>query len=144
MDRTAKIQVCFIAIGLFLIVSSVYVAYSYFLLFAFCSVGVAFVLTGYSLRARLKIYEKSKEQFERRKGSPKSDADVVGIIALIFVFTSLGFGVFSAYVVNVPTLNVLFFVLLAIGLLVGLVSSAFRSAERKKQKNERYNQGTNF
>ncbi len=133
MDRIAQIQIGFIVLGLFLIVFSVYVAYSYFLLFAFCSVGVAFVLTGYSLRARMKIYEKSKEQFERRKGSPKTDADIVGIIALIFIFTSLGIGLFSAYVVNVPALNVLFFVLLAIGLLVGLISSALRSAERKKQ-----------
>lgn len=137
MDRIAKLQVGFIVLGLFLIVLSVYVAYNYFFLYALISIGVASILTGFSLRARVKIYEKSKEQSERKKGSPKTDADIVGIIAVIFIFTSLGIGAFTAYVVPVPALNVLFFVLLAIGFIIGLISSALRSAERKKQ-NDRH------
>jgi hypothetical protein len=135
MDRTAKIQIGYIVIGVFLIafpflVSAYY--YNNMLFLAIWGIGVIFVLDGIIYRTTAKLSKKRKNEFGYKEGSPKTNGELIGIIGLIVFVTSLVLGLLSD---NGPViLFLLFCVLFAVGTLILIISNIVVREERRKER----------
>jgi hypothetical protein len=137
MDRITKIQIGFIVLGLFLIAFPFLITdyyYNYMLFLALWSIGAFFVLNGIIYRTTVKLSKKRTNEFEHRKGLPKTDSEILGIIGLIIFFSSLGLGGICAYVVRSTLLIALFLLLFAIGILLVYISNIMVREERRKER----------
>jgi 4-hydroxybenzoate polyprenyltransferase len=99
--------------------------------------GLGFIRYGLKYRDRDKINKEIKEENEYWKKTPWSNGQVIGIIALILFFTSIGIGFVSAYVVKNLSLVGLFLLLLVISVLMAFVSSILVREERRKDREKK-------
>jgi Ca2+/Na+ antiporter len=88
-------------------------------------------------RGRDRTNKGRREEIERKKGQPRTNGEIVGIIGSIVFFTSLGIGIISAYAVKMTSLTALFLLLFAVGILIVFMSNLMvreeRRIERQKQ-----------
>ena len=137
MDRIKKIQIGYIAIGLFLIALPFLInryCNNIFLFFAFWGIGVLFVLNGIIYRTSEKLSKKRTNKFEYRKGKPKTDSEVISIIGFIVFCLGLGVGLVSAYERLMFSFVELSLLLCGVGCLVMFISSIFVREERRKER----------
>lgn len=140
MDRTTKVQISYIVIGLFLIalpflMNSFY--YHFMLFYALWSIGVLLVLNGIIYKTTVKLSKKKKDAFEYREGIPKTDVEILGYVGLAVMLASFVLGLLKIGGTSVSIL--LFFVLLAVGMLMMLVSNILvRKQKLREIKKAKY------
>lgn len=135
MDRIKKIQIGYIAIGLFLIALPFLITryyYNFMLFLALWSIGALLVLNGIIYRTTIKLTKKRADGFGYKGGLPKTNGELIGIIGLIVFVTSWVIVLLSD---NGPRLLFLLgCVLFAVGLLILIISNVLIKAERRKEK----------
>ena len=140
MDRTAKIQIGCIVLGLILIALPFFMTdyyYNFMLFLALWSIGVILVLNGIIYRTTVKLSKRRTDEFEHKKGLPKTNGEIVGMTGVIVFFSGLGLGGISAYVVRSTLLVELFLLLFAIGILLVFISNIMVREERRKEREKK-------
>ena len=138
MDKTTNIEVTLVVLGFSLIALSGYLMsrfYDYYYVVSiFFFVGLGLVRYGLKYRDRDKINKEIREERERRKGIPKTNSEVAGIVGVIVFFAGLGLGLIDVYVVKTTLLLVLSLLLFAVGILIVFISSILIREERRKER----------
>jgi hypothetical protein len=106
----------------------------YYVVSIFFFVGLGLVRYGLKYRDRDKINKEIREERERRKGIPKTNSEVAGIVGLMIFFAGLGMGLIDVYVVRGASLIALSLLLFAVGILIIFISSILIREERRKER----------
>jgi membrane protein implicated in regulation of membrane protease activity len=139
MDRKTQ-RILLIALGFLILVIPLIFRPFFFSNYLWTSgcvgVGLNIMLIGW-FRGRDRTNKGRREEIERKKGQPRTNGEIVGIIGSIVFFTSLGIGIISAYAVKMTSLTALFLLLFAVGILIVFMSNLMvreeRRIERQKQ-----------
>jgi peptidoglycan/LPS O-acetylase OafA/YrhL len=138
MDKIRNIQISLIVVGLFLIVVPFSIAgYSYTfnrVRALVWGMGVVFVLIGITYRRSVQYNRNRHEDFERRKGLPKTNGEIVGYIGLLLFFAGLGVGAINSYVVKMNSLIALFLLLIVVGVILVFIANIMVREERRKER----------
>lgn len=137
MDKIRRIQISLIVIGLFLIVLPFSITgyfYNFNLFYVLWGIGVVLVLGGITYRHSVQDNKKRKDEFESRKGLPKTDGEILGYVGLIIFFTSLGIGAINSYVASSTLLIGLFLLLFVVGIILVFIANIMVREERRKAR----------
>jgi hypothetical protein len=130
MDRVRKIQISYIAIGLFFIALPFVITdyyYNYLLFLAIWGIGALLVLNGIIYRTTAKFSKKRTVEFEYKKNLPQ----ILRIAGFIIFVTSLVMILLSEHQMNLFLISC---ILLFVGLMMGIISNKMVKKRKEIEK----------